>query len=77
MMCEFGANAQTESCQQICADRGGECLDAFNNQGQCGHGSQLSCSTTNFDSVICVCSRGCGGGPACGAAQTCANGMCG
>jgi hypothetical protein len=74
--CEFAAAAQTESCAVMCEARGGECLEAFNDQGPCGHGTPLTCDTDAFARLICVCSRGCGGDPACGASQICMGGSC-
>jgi hypothetical protein len=76
MVCEFNAEAQNESCSDICEARGGECIEVFNDNGPCGHGQQLTCNTQNFVSLICVCSKGCGGGPPCSASQTCNNGNC-
>lgn len=75
-VCEYGTTTQQFSCAQQCTFYGGECLDAFNNQGMCGHGAQLTCTTTGFSTLICVCSRGCGGGPPCGMGQTCTNSVC-
>jgi hypothetical protein len=75
--CVFGHNTNTNgSCGSYCAANGGECDTAYNNQGQCGFGQQLGCQTVGFQSLLCVCSRGCGMGPACSNGQTCVNGNC-
>ena len=75
-LCTMGANLNGTNCNQICAAGGGECEAAHNNQGMCGLGQNIGCNTTGFMSAICVCSRGCGNGPACPNGQTCNNGQC-
>src|SRR5262245_38136241 len=62
-VCEFNASVEVASCAQMCSDHGGECLYTFQNQGDCGHGSRLACDFTDNQTIICVCSRGCGSGP--------------
>ena len=75
-VCEFGATTWQTTCSQICLGAGGECLDAYNNQGLCGFDSDLNCQAFGFMDLVCVCSRGCGGGPACQQGQVCNNGQC-
>ena len=75
-LCTMGANLQGTSCNQICSAGGGECEGGFNNQGQCGLGQNIGCNGTGLMSAICVCSRGCGNGPACSGGQICINGQC-
>ena len=75
-LCTMGANLNGINCNQICAAGGGECEGGYNNQGMCGLGQNLGCNGTGFQSAICVCSRGCGNGPACPGGQTCSNGQC-
>ena len=76
-ICDFGFNNSQASCAKVCADHGGECQAMFNNQNQCGHSQQnYGCDYVGFQTAICVCSRGCGGGPPCGNGQVCENGQC-
>jgi len=74
--CDLHTDISTQSCSTICAARGGECINAVNDVMQCGHGQQLGCNYVGFSTVVCTCSRGCGGGPPCGNLQTCVNGSC-
>jgi hypothetical protein len=76
-VCEFNASVDGTSCGEICSGHGGECLYAFQNQADCGHGSRLACDFSDNQTIICVCSRGCGSGPPCQAPETCATGTCG
>ena len=73
--CDFYM-ANPESCATVCAGVGGECLAAWDNSGTCGQGSGLTCSTQGLSHLICQCSHGCGGGPACVGPQTCSGGSC-
>ena len=75
-LCTMGANLNGTTCNQICAAGGGECEGGYNNNGQCGLGQNIGCNGTGLQTAICVCSRGCGGGPACPNGQTCNNGQC-
>jgi hypothetical protein len=76
-VCEFNASVDGTSCAQICSDHGGECLYTFQNQGDCGHGTRLACDFTDNQTIICVCSHGCGSGPPCRAPDMCTAGSCG
>lgn len=74
--CLMGANMSLQSCGTICASGGGECLGGFNNQGMCGFGQSVGCGFIGFQTGLCLCSRGCGGGAPCGSGQFCLNGAC-
>jgi hypothetical protein len=76
--CFFQASTQSQSCTQLCTERGGECLDSYNNTNTCGvdWNDHLSCDGTGYNSVICICSRGCGVAAPCSSPQTCSNGQC-
>jgi hypothetical protein len=78
--CRLSHNSQQSSCASLCASGGGECLGAFNdlNNSMCqvNPNAPYSCNGQQFQSVVCVCSQGCGNGPACTAPQTCQNGTC-
>ncbi|HMR10006.1 MAG TPA: hypothetical protein PKA88_29715, partial [Polyangiaceae bacterium] len=74
--CDLRYNATTASCAKICTDGGGVCINAYNNSGTCGRGSEIGCANSTFGSAICVCSRGCGSGPPCSGTQTCQSGTC-
>jgi len=77
-LCYFQASDEDESCAQMCADQGGECLDAFDNDQQCDvdWGEHLGCDHVGFASVICICSRGCGVAEPCSAPSQCSGGQC-
>jgi hypothetical protein len=77
--CRFNADtARATSCGQLCAERGGECIVSHDNNGPCEDASNdQACDSRAFNTTLCECSRGCGGGPACPAGQTCAGGVCG
>jgi hypothetical protein len=75
-ICSMGASLNGTTCNEICEDGGGECEGGFNNQGQCGLGQNIGCNGSGLNTAICLCSRGCGGGPACPSGQTCNNGQC-
>jgi hypothetical protein len=74
--CLFGFNATLHSCATVCQTHGGECITAYNNNGQCGIGQEVGCNSMMLTSGLCECSRGCGGGPACMNGQICMNGQC-
>ncbi len=76
--CGFAFNSTIKSCAAVCAANGGECTATYNDQGdqKCTIGTKESCLTMQFNSAVCVCSRGCGNGPPCGANQKCTNGQC-
>ncbi len=76
--CFFRASTQSQTCAQMCTERGGECLDSYNNSGTCGvnWNQQLGCDGTGYNSVICICSRGCGVAAPCSSPQVCTNGSC-
>lgn len=75
-VCDLNASILTQSCTTICQARGGACINAFNDQMQCGHGQELGCDYVGFQEVVCVCTRGCGGNPPCSSNQKCENGVC-
>ncbi len=77
--CSFAFNATMGSCATVCSSRGGECVAAYNDQKnvKCSLAEQWTCTGTNYQSAICMCSRGCGNGAACILPQTCKNGVCG
>jgi hypothetical protein len=82
--CEFAINQMQNTCASACAKAGGQCVASFNdvNNNTCQKPqvpslAQLSCGSNNFKSAICICSRGCGGGPPCPAGQSCKAGTCG
>jgi len=73
--CDFYVgNAQ--SCDTMCSALGGECVAVWDNSGTCGMGGLMSCATQGYVHLICSCSRGCGGGPACVSPQQCTAGNC-
>ncbi len=77
--CQLSANLTVASCNAICEAGGGECLDAYNDDGSgCGYSQfpQIGCNTSTLMSAVCVCSRGCGQGPPCSNNQDCINGQC-
>ena len=78
--CALDYNATQQSCAAVCQGGGGECLGAYNdlqNQTcQIDSGQPVSCTSTQFQSAICICSQGCGNGPPCGGLQICVNGNC-
>lgn len=78
--CVLAYNAQQGSCATLCAAGGGECLGAFNDVNnltcQINSNAPLSCTSQQFSSAVCVCSQGCGNGPACTGMLTCVNGQC-
>jgi hypothetical protein len=76
--CELRVSAQGASCNVICADGGGECVAAYNDQpnGSCGIGANYGCAATGYASIICICSRGCGGDTACEQPYQCTGGDC-
>jgi len=77
VFCQIGANVSATTCDEICEDGGGECIDAYNNDNMCGLGQPYGCGNTQgFNTVICICSRGCGTGAPCSGNQTCVNGQC-
>lgn len=75
--CTFGFQNNQYSCGQVCRYDGGECVGAYNNEGQCGFAEELGCQFVGFESALCICSRGCGVGPACPDNQSCSDGSCG
>ncbi len=76
--CQFNAEtARATSCGELCAERGGECVISHDNNGPCEDSSNdQPCDSRAFNTTLCECSRGCGGGPACAAGQTCTAGAC-
>jgi hypothetical protein len=78
--CQLAHNSQQSSCATLCGSGGGECLGAFNDVNnqmcQVDQGAPYTCNGQQFASLICVCSQGCGNGPACMAPQICQNGQC-
>lgn len=75
-LCTMGASLVSTTCNTICAEGGGECEGGYNNDGQCGLGQNIGCNGSGLGTAICLCSRGCGGGPACPNNQICNNGQC-
>src|SRR5262245_27776537 len=76
--CDFRAllNAQS-SCSEQCTSSGGECIDAFaNGDGTCNHNSVVGCTYATATDLVCLCSKGCGGGPPCSAGLQCISGSC-
>lgn len=77
-VCSFAFNATMGSCATVCSSHGGECVAAYNDQNnvKCALGQQWTCTGTSYQSAMCMCSRGCGNGPACMLPQTCKSGTC-
>jgi len=77
--CDFGYTDISMSCAQYCSLHGGECIDVYNNDDNqpCNYTNHLSCDHTGYQSVICICSRGCGVQPPCNApVEHCLDGSC-
>jgi hypothetical protein len=82
--CEFAIQTQnSQSCGTVCSKGGGECVGLVNdvNNQPCTKPNNYipnadQCNNTNFNSAVCICTRGCGGAPACTAGKTCNNGTC-
>ncbi|MSP24343.1 MAG: hypothetical protein EXR75_04105 [Myxococcales bacterium] len=81
--CEFAINATTASCGTVCAQGGGECIALINdvNNMTCAKPQNpmlnpQSCNSMQFQSAICICTHGCGGGLPCPMGQTCKGGVC-
>lgn len=75
--CEFFTDQPTaQTCSQVCATAGGECLDGWNDGGaNCTRSSPSGCSAS-YTTQICLCSAGCGTGPRCLPGETCSSGSC-
>jgi hypothetical protein len=79
MVCSFYAHVEPQSCADLCASGGGECLLVYNNLNDmagCMTENTVSCDELTLLDAICVCSFGCGSGPPCQASQTCMGGTC-
>ncbi|MBW2528293.1 MAG: hypothetical protein JRI23_29220 [Deltaproteobacteria bacterium] len=76
--CEFRVRTNQDDCETICADGGGECLSAYNDNpnGSCTRGDALTCQDDGMNSQLCICSVGCGSGPPCVSPQMCSSGTC-
>ncbi len=76
--CQYRFNSYSQSCNELCQKGGGECFGAYNNYGQCGisWNEWLGCDDKQHQSAICLCSRGCGLKPPCGANQSCKDAKC-
>jgi hypothetical protein len=74
--CSFNTSTSASSCADLCASFGGECVDAYNNSGDCGHDEQTGCGHTGFATEICICSRGCGANDPCTPPGVCQDGQC-
>jgi hypothetical protein len=75
--CTFNTEtAFADSCDDICNDYGGECLQAFDNYRCSTIAAEVECSSSKFDTTACVCSKGCGGGPPCTGNDVCDSGAC-
>ncbi len=62
--CHFRFRNTEYSCEQICAQAGGSCIDMFDNSGNCGIDPQDNpgCDYIGYNSAICMCTRPGGGG---------------
>ena len=59
--CSFSATKdQVMSCDDVCQDHGGTCIDAMGNGGdKCVEGAAaVTCATADHTDDICVCTRG-------------------
>lgn len=77
--CGLRVSTVGASCDTICAQGGGECLSAVNDNpnGTCNpSGQTLSCAQQGFGSMICTCSSGCGAHASCSMPLTCGGGIC-
>jgi hypothetical protein len=76
--CTIRANTVGVGCENVCNDSGRACVDAWhdNPEGTCTQGQAASCFLGMQPSILCVCSRGCGAGPACVAPLVCVAGLC-
>ncbi|MBM4377055.1 MAG: hypothetical protein FJ095_18390 [Deltaproteobacteria bacterium] len=82
--CEFAINQTQNTCAAACAKAGGECVASFNDvnnnpcqKPQAPNLGTKSCDSTQWQSAICICSRGCGAGLPCPAGKSCKAGACG
>jgi hypothetical protein len=78
--CALAYNATLGSCAAVCAAGGGECLQAYNDVQNLtcivAQNEPVSCLSQLYASAVCLCSLGCGNGPACTVGQICINGNC-
>jgi hypothetical protein len=78
--CAFNFANASQSCGDVCASFGGECVAMYIDSGEdnCGFdpAAPQECGYVGWNDAICVCSRGCGGGPACAAPATCTANRC-
>ena len=76
--CEFRASTRSGgSCESVCQEHHGECLEAFSNGDElCVGLSVQSCGFDSASDMVCRCSRGCGGAAPCQDGQSCTVGMC-
>ena len=78
--CKFYTSASSSmTCGQICGNQGGRCLRSYNDGATaCTEaGTDLGCSNTQYNTRICICTRGCNNGPRCPPGQRCYPGGCG
>ncbi len=75
--CVFHAALFGSTCDGICGDRGGECNAAFaaGADDACTLGLATGCDDF-ADRMICDCTRGCGGAPACEPGSDCIGDAC-
>jgi len=78
--CNLCVSTVGQSCRQICAANGGECLDSHNDNpnDSCviDPSDVLGCDHQGFSSEICTCTLGCGAGPPCTPPAECTGGVC-
>lgn len=58
--CEFLAETEGSSCRQVCEEKGGACIDAFNDADdadRCGRGNDWTCETSGKFDQICLCTN--------------------
>jgi hypothetical protein len=67
-----------QSCEAICQEGGGECIEVLDDgvDSCTGANPSYSCFVSDQSNVVCYCSKGCGGGPPCPWPKVCSSSQC-